>query len=71
MRSTTPPELAIWSSAFSETTVRKGRGPFARLRRVTVGRRTLILRTDFIKLDRELERAAVALTGEQITQSKH
>jgi hypothetical protein len=46
----------------SETTVREGRGVFARLRRVplTPGR-IVVPRADFERLDREMERAAVAL----------
>jgi len=47
----------------STTTVRLGRGPFARLRRVTIGQRTLVLRAEFARVDRELERSAVDLTG--------
>lgn len=46
----------------SEATVRLGRGVFARLRRVTLSQnRVAVLRSDVEKLDREMERAAVAL----------
>jgi len=54
----------------STTTVRLGRGPFALLRRVTVGKRTLILRADFAKVDRELERSAVDLTGAGVADTE-
>lgn len=47
-----------------ETTVREGRGVFAQLRRVTLSPgRTVIPRADVEKLDRQMERAAVALDG--------
>jgi hypothetical protein len=45
----------------SEATVRLGRGVFATLKRVPVCGRILIPRADFHRLDRKLERAAVAL----------
>lgn len=46
----------------SEATVRLGRGVFGRLRRVPLcGRRTVILRADMERLDREMERAAMSL----------
>jgi hypothetical protein len=46
----------------SEATVRLGRGVFARLRRAPLSEnRVVILRSDVEKLDREMERAAVAL----------
>lgn len=46
----------------SEATVRLGRGVFARLRRVSLSRnRVVVLRADVERLDREMERAAVAL----------
>lgn len=46
-------------------TVRAGRGVFARLRRVSLtDGRTVILRTDMERLDRELERTAQPLTGD-------
>lgn len=46
----------------SEATVRLGRGVFARLRRVALcERRTVVPRADVERLDREMERAAVAL----------
>lgn len=46
----------------SEATVRLGRGAFARLRRVPVSEgRVLVPRADFERLDRQLDRAAVAL----------
>lgn len=48
----------------SEATVRLGRGVFARLRRVPLTEgRTVVLRADVEKLDREMERAAVTLVG--------
>ena len=46
----------------SETTVRLGRGVFATLRRVPLtGDCVRVPRADFEKLDRDMERAAVAL----------
>jgi hypothetical protein len=46
----------------SEATVRLGRGVFATLKRVPVGdKRVLIPRAEVERLDRALERAAVAL----------
>jgi hypothetical protein len=51
-----------------ESTVRKGLGVFARLRRVPLGeKRTVVPRADVDKLHRELERAAVALSGEVVS----
>lgn len=47
----------------STTSIRLGRGPYARLKRASVGGRILILRSSVDKLDRELERSAVDLTG--------
>lgn len=47
----------------SEATVRLGRGVFSRLRRVPLcNRRTVVLRADVERLDREMERAAVSLS---------
>ncbi len=46
----------------SEATVRLGRGAFGRLRRVTITEgRTVVPRSDFERLDRDMERAAVML----------
>ena len=46
----------------SEPLVREGRGVFARLRRVKLtDNRVVVLRSDFERLDREMERAAVAI----------
>lgn len=45
----------------SEATVRLGRGVFKKLRRVSLtAGRTVVLRADVEKLDREMERAALA-----------
>jgi len=53
----------------SEATVRLGRGAFASLRRVPLTEnRIVVLRADFERLDRELERGAVSLDGEQQQQ---
>ena len=53
--------------AVSEATVRLGRGVFAKLRRVPLtDGRTVVLRADMERLDRELERAALPLTGEVV-----
>lgn len=51
----------------SEVTVRLGRGVFGRLRRapLTDGR-TVVLRADFERLDRDMEREAVAPSGEVV-----
>lgn len=49
----------------SETTVSRGLGVFARLRRVQLTeRRIIFVRTDVERLDRQMERAAVAITPE-------
>lgn len=46
----------------SETTVREGVGVFARLRRVPITpKRVVLVRSDVERLDREMERAARAL----------
>lgn len=42
----------------SQSTVLQGIGAFASLRRAKLGKRTLILRADVDKLNRELERKA-------------
>ncbi|HLM58693.1 MAG TPA: hypothetical protein VK422_21495 [Pyrinomonadaceae bacterium] len=50
----------------SEATVRLGRGVFARLRRATLTPgRTVVPRADVEALDREMERAALALAPER------
>jgi hypothetical protein len=50
----------------SEATVRLGRGVFGRLRRVPLTQnRIVVLRADFEKLDREMERCAVALQEDE------
>lgn len=46
-----------------ESTIRKGLGVFNRLALVPTGRRTLVLRSSVEKLDRELERDALARAG--------
>jgi hypothetical protein len=49
----------------SETTVSRGLGVFARLRRVRLTeRRIVFVRTDVERLDRQMESAAVAITLE-------
>ncbi len=49
----------------SEATVRLGRGAFAKLRRVSLTENRIVVpRADFERLDREMERASVALDGE-------
>jgi hypothetical protein len=58
--------------AVSEATVRLGRGVFSRLRRapITEGR-TVVLRADVERLDRELERLAQPLTGDVVRMEEH
>jgi hypothetical protein len=53
-------------------TVRAGRGVFARLRRVSLTNgRTVILRTDMERLDRDMERSAQPLTSEVVQFDEH
>jgi hypothetical protein len=55
----------------SEATVRLGRGVFGRLRRVPLSAgRVVVPRSDVDKLDRELERRAVALSSPNQQQGK-
>jgi hypothetical protein len=55
-----------------ETTVLRGTGVFARLRRVPLTEgRTVVLRSDFERLDRELEREAQSLTGDLVQMDEH
>ncbi len=50
----------------SEATVRLGRGVFGRLRRVPLSeKRVVVLRSDVERLDREMERAAVAIVEDK------
>jgi DNA-binding transcriptional regulator YhcF (GntR family) len=53
----------------SETTVSRGLGVFGRLRRVQLtARRVVFVRTDVERLDRDMERAAVALVSNSETR---
>jgi hypothetical protein len=50
----------------SEATVRLGRGVFGRLRRVPLSeKRVVVLRSDVERLDREMERVAVAIVEDK------
>jgi hypothetical protein len=55
-----------------ETTVLRGTGVFAGLRRVSLTEgRTVVLRSDFERLDRELERQAQPLDGGVVRMDEH